>query len=96
MPADQRLDTDDLPRHHVLGLVVEGQLPIVEGTAQLVVNVQTPVGLQLHGGIEEAPGLAARRFRLIHGGVSLLEQIPASCSRPGKRVMPTLAPMCST
>jgi hypothetical protein len=60
----------------VLGLVVESQLPIVEGTAQLVVNVQTPVGLQLHGGIEEAPGLAARRFRLIHGGVSLLEQIP--------------------
>lgn len=64
------------PRHHMLGLVVESQLPIVEGTAQLVVNVQTPVGLQLHGGIEEAPGLAARRFRLIHGGVSLLEQIP--------------------
>ena len=45
-----------------------------------VVDEQTPVGLQLHGGIEETPGLAARRLWPGYmAGVGLLEQIPASC-----------------
>ena len=77
LPADQRLHPDDVtPFDHVLGLIVEGQLLIVEGTAQLVVNEQAPISLQLHGGIEETPRLAARRLGLIHGGVGLLEQVP--------------------
>ncbi|MNG99136.1 hypothetical protein D3C79_583000 [compost metagenome] len=60
----------------MLGLIVQRQLLVVEGAAQLVVDVQAAIRLQLHGGIEEAPGLAARRLGLIHGGVRLLEQIP--------------------
>ncbi len=63
------------PLHHVLRLVVKGQLLLVEGAAQLVVDEQPAIRLQLHGGIEEASGLATGRLGLIHGGVRLLEQI---------------------
>ncbi len=76
LPADQRLDADDVAAiHQMLGLIVERQLLLVEGIAQLVVDVQAAIRLLLHGGVKEAASLATGRLGLIHGGIRLLEQI---------------------
>jgi hypothetical protein len=85
LPADQRLGPGQASAGQ-LGLVVEQELPHLDGVAQIVFQCGTPHDRDLHGRVEEAQGVASGILRLVHGQIGLFQQVfDAGEMAPGKR-----------
>ena len=75
VPADQGLDADDGAILEAdLGLVVQGELVLVQGPAQAAFDGQPLGGLGGHGRREEMEGVAPPSLAVIHGHVGATDQ----------------------
>jgi hypothetical protein len=85
LPAQQGLGPDQPPTRRVhLGLVVEHELPALEGATQVVFQGQALAGVTIHLRGEEPAVIAPLALRMEHGGVGVLDKIGYLVRIPGK------------
>ncbi|KQV49488.1 hypothetical protein ASC95_18005 [Pelomonas sp. Root1217] len=76
VPADQGLDAADLPMQAIdLGLVVELQLPLLDGQAQVDQQVELLLRAFVHMRLVQRIGAAAGAFGGVHRGVGVHDQL---------------------
>ena len=76
VPADQRLEGHDLPvGHRGDGLVVDDQLVVLDGVAEVVVDLEAGHRVDPERLVEHLDARPAAVLRLEHGGVGLLEDV---------------------
>ena len=76
LPAQQGLGSDHLAATGtVFGLVVQGQLPPLQGVLQLLVQQELLVGVGVHGAVEVVVVVAPLLLGVIHGGIGVEGQL---------------------
>ena len=76
LPADQRFGPDDLARAHVhLGLVVQHELVVEQGVADVLDALVVAAHAAVLLGIEDVAAVLAGQLGLVHGLVGLAQQL---------------------
>ena len=84
-PADQHFGADHLACQRDLRLVVQLKLLPAQGGAQIVFQLRPRGDVGLHLRVKKAQVVASQRFHLVHGDVSLLEQVAGRQVGPAKQ-----------
>ena len=93
-PAHQRLEAGDAPGRKVdQRLVVRPQHVVLDGVAQIDLDLAAGLGAGIHPGFEEAEGAAEVVLGAGQRHVGVLQQLSDSSPSPGDIAMPMLAPM---
>ncbi|MCY1461070.1 hypothetical protein D9M71_786900 [compost metagenome] len=76
LPAQQGLGADRLAGLGVeLGLVVQAELALFQGLAQVLQQLQLLAGIAVHRHVEEAVAVLAGALGVVHGGVGIAQQL---------------------
>lgn len=76
LPAQQGLGTDHLAATgSVFGLVVQGELPPLQGVLQLLLQQELLVGVGVHGAVKVVVVVAPPLLGVVHGGVGVEGQL---------------------